>query len=95
MTAAVAEKTRVRKPAAARKAEPKVETPEVDLSAYLNKEPSEINKAEAEWLASCVGLDLTSEQLKLAQKIVQLVAGSAHRNWQASVVAKALHAKKA
>lgn len=69
--------------------------PEVDLSALAAKAPSAVNVAEAAWLITCAGLDVSAEQMALAAKMVQLVAGSAHRAWQKSAAAEELHGKKA
>src|SRR5882724_11388446 len=70
-------------------------TPEVDLSDFLNKDPSVINRAEAAWLVECTGLDLDMDPMDLVERVVQLVAGSAHRAWQKSEAAADLHAEAA
>lgn len=67
--------------------------PEVDLTDLLNKEPSAVNKAEAAWLVDCTGLEVTEEEMELVERVVHLVAGSAHRAWQKSEAAAEIHAE--
>lgn len=74
----------------AKKAAAPVE-PEVDLSEFLEKEPTAVNKAEAAWLVECTGLEVADEDMDLVERIVNLVAGGAHRHWQKSEAAADLH----
>lgn len=69
--------------------------PEVDLAALLDRDPSAVNKAEAAWLVECTGLDLEQDPMDLVERMVQLVAGKAHREWQGSEAAAEIHAEAA
>lgn len=80
--------TRAAKTKAAAAPEPE---PEVDLTELLDREPSEVNKAEAAWLIDCVGLEVDEAGAELAETFVMLVAGKAHREWQKSEAAATLH----
>lgn len=81
-------------PAKTRKAAttPVVTKPEADLTAIAAKAPSTVNVAEAAWLVQCAGLEVPASQMDLVAKVVQLVAGSAHRAWQHSAAAASVHA---
>lgn len=66
--------------------------PEIDLTEMLEKDPTSVNKAEAEWLVDCTGLPIEDlDPMELVERVVQLVAGKAHREWQKSAAAEALH----
>lgn len=80
--------TRTAKAKAAAAPEPE---PEVDLTELLERDPSEVNKAEAAWLIDCVGLEVDEAGAELAETFVMLVAGKAHRAWQKSEAARELH----
>lgn len=69
--------------------------PEVDLTALLDKDPSVVNRAEAAWLVECTQLDLEQDPMDLVERVVQLVAGKAHREWQGSEAAAEIHAEAA
>lgn len=69
--------------------------PEVDLTALLDKDPSAVNRAEAAWLVECTNLDLEQDPMDLVERVVQLVAGKAHREWQGSDAAAEIHAEAA
>lgn len=81
---------------ATKKPAPAPVEPEIDLSHLLDKDPSPVNRAEAEFLLECTGLDvsdLTPEEI--FTRAVQFVAGSGHRAWQKSETAQDLHAELA
>lgn len=98
-----APKTRTRKPpakAAAPKpapAAPKAAPAEVSyvVERVAGREPSEVNKAEAAWLIQVAKLDIEAmTPVALAEKMVQLVAGTAHRAWQQSATAATVHSRQ-
>lgn len=76
------------------KVAPKAE-PEMDLTSYDEREPSAVNKAEIAFFietGALTGVHNVAD-LELAQKVAQLVAGTAHRHFQGSKAAARVHGK--
>jgi len=73
---------------------PKAE-PEMDLTAYDERDPSAVNKAEIAFFIETGALTGVTDEatLVLAQKVAQLVAGTAHRHFQGSKAAARVHGK--
>lgn len=84
--------TTTRKAAAAPKP-PTVEPVDTRVADLAKRAPSPVNRAEAEWLVLHAGLEVRdAKEMELLTKAVQLVAGSAHRLFQASPQAANAHA---
>lgn len=85
--------TTTRKAAAAAPKQPTVEPVDTRVADLAKRAPSPVNRAEAEWLVLHAGLDVRdAKEMELLTKAVQLVAGSAHRLFQASPQAASAHA---
>lgn len=85
-------RTRKVAPAADKTVKP---APEMDLSAFDEREPSAVNKAEIVFFIETGALTGVANEadLVLAQKVCQLVAGTAHRHFQGSKAAAKVHGK--